>query len=251
MRMLLALPCMATQTHIAYPSDPDVCIEWRKAMQMTARLVSRIILNPSGSTYRNYWTKTYAQFNWKLRTQYHFAEYTELISPYEPPRVTCLYLFKSPFRWGKPSPYYPDPINLYTRFKPQPLLPDGTPDVLFRKTWWAWSFPPDPMFYTPEEWAIVTKWEASVFYYNHAYKICTAKYQFLGETVTNTITGQVGVVVDVLPPEREGELWFPGTPTAKTAVLQKQWMKMLPLRYKVQMPDGSHFTVTRRYITRF
>jgi len=220
---------------MAYPSDPEICIEWRKAMQMSVALVPKVILNPSGPVFRNYWVRTYAQFNWKTKTQYHFARFTESISPFEPLRERCVYLFKAPFRWGRFTAFHPDPINLYTLFRDHPLRPDGTPDVLFSNTWGAWEFPPDPMFYTPDEWKIVTDWEKVVFHYNHVYKVCVAKYEFLGATVTHTVTGQVGVVVDIFPPKRETEVWHPGTPTAKGAVLQKQWMKMLPLIFKVRV----------------
>ena len=242
---------MTAWTHMAYPADPDICIEWRKAMQLSEQLVSRIILNPSGPVFRNYFIKTYAQFNWKTKTQYHFAEYKELISPWDPPRYRCVYLFKAPFRWGKYSAFWPDPINLYTRFRDVPLRPDGTPDVLFHKTWWAWEFPPDPMFYTKEEWEIVTDWEEKVFRYDHDYKICTAEYELLGEIVTVIGTGKIGVVKEILPPRRKWELWDPGTPTEKRAVLKKQWMKSLPLRYRVQLPDNTYLEVTRRDITTF
>lgn len=235
MRKLLALPCMTAWTHMSYPSDPTICIEWRKAVQMAVSLVPKIILNPSGPVFRNYFVTPYAQFNWKLKTQYHFAEFKEFISPWDPPRLRCVYLFKSPFRWGKYSAFWPDPINLYTLFRDQPLLPDGTPDVLFSKSWWAWGFPPDPMFYTQEEWNIVTRWEKTVYHYNHKQRICVAMYEFEGERVTNTLTGQVGVVVGVAYPKREYETWHPGTPTAKGAVLQKLWMKMRPLIYKARV----------------
>jgi len=251
MDKLLALPCMQVWTNMSYPDNMEYCKDWREAVQLAKSLVPKIILNPSGPVFRNYFLTPYAQFNWKLRTQYHFCRYKEFLSPWDPPRFRCVYLGKVPFRWSKGGGDWPEPINVYPLFKGIKMLEDGTPDVLFKNSWWGWSFPPDPMFYTGDEWKTVTDWEKIVFVYNHRRAICIAKYDMEGKHVRHTITGQVGEVVDVLRGKRETELWNPGTPSERRAVLQKHWMKMRPLSYKVQMADKEYFYAPRKLISMF
>jgi len=236
---------------MASPSDPEVCIEWRKAMQMAVGLVPKVILNPGGPVFRNYWIKVWAQFNWKTKTQYHFAEFKEAISPFEPMRIRCVYLFKAPFRWGKFTAFHPDPINTYTRFRGIPLLEDGTPDVTFSHNWWTWTFPPDPRFYTHEEWKIVMDWEEKVFYYNHAQRRCVAWYEWLGVTVAQIETKRPVIVKDVLLPKRRKEMWDKGTEAEKIGVQKKYWMKWMPLRYVIELPDKTTYETTRKGFTEF
>jgi len=251
MKKILALPCNAAKNYRVIPPDDGTAVEWRKAMLMTQSLAERVVPHPGPWMKLHFETHTYATFNWKKRVQYHFARYRFWPDVFAPPEERCLFLFKAPFRWGKLTWWFPDPTNAYPLFRPLDLLNDMTPNVMFAHNWYGWTFPPATELYTDEEWKLVTEWERVVFHYNHEYKRCIARHDFLDRTVTIIGTDKVGVVKEILLPKREMELWNPGTPGEKWAVLKKQWMKSLPIRYRVQTPDKIDFLVTRRDISRF
>jgi len=240
LQKLLALPCVSMRHHQAYPEDPAVCIQWRKAHKMTRDLVWKIVWQPVMGPFQNYHAYTYAQFNWKTRTQYHFAKFIWWEGPEQIRMERCVYLFKWPFIWGPYSAFYPDPINVYTKFRGIPLLPDGTPDVPFSHNEWGWKFPPNPQLYTWQEWQIITDWEKQVFYYNHAHKSCVARYEWGGDFVTETTTGRTGFVLDILMPRRDTEWWDPELKFTKMTVRKDQWMKYRPLIFRVEavFPPG-------------
>ena len=249
LQKLLALPCMQVKSKISSYDQPDINIEWRKAMKLASALALKVVWGLKH--YANTWYNmtVYAQFNWKRRTQYHYAKYVFMDTPITPNIERCLYLFKAPFRWGRYLGLAIDPITTYPLFRDMALLEDGTPDVPFFKNLSEWSEPPDPQLYSASEWHLVTDWEEVVFTYNHNYTRCISWANHKDKIVTETTTGRTGVIKDILNPQRQSEWWDSTRRWTKYTVKRSQWMKILPLEYLIEVPDGRTFITTRKNLT--
>ena len=246
MQKLIALPCMSAATKISHYAEPDINVEWRRHCHLATALANKVVWGLKH--YKNTWylLRNYMQFNWKRRVTYHYAHYTFMDTPFTPNIHRCLYLFRAPFRWLSSKYDSMDCENLYPLFRDLDLLEDGTPDVAFSHNLWDWSTPPDPQFYTVEEWHLITHWEEATFYYDHDYLACIARHNHLDLVVTETSTGRTGVVKDIVNPQRQTEWWEPSLNHTKYTVKRSQWRKILPLEYLIQVPDGRTFTTTRR-----
>jgi len=249
MHAVFGLPCSKVGSHMAYPDDPEMCVAWRKACKLAHDLADMVV--PHTKDMRLFYiTQVYAQFKWKTRKQSHFAQYTYW--PFPPPAPSarrCVHLFTGAFKWTKPQQMYPDPYQQFPRFTDIKLREDGTPDVTFWMQEWHWSAPVDPRLYTSEEWATIKAWESAMFYYDHELRICTAKHDYLGMWVTETKTGRSGTVVDIRLPRRVTQIWDTVDGVDIMGINKKQWMKSMPLRYIVHIPDNGTFETTWRAIT--
>jgi len=249
MHAVFGLPCSHVRSHISYPDDLTLAVDWRTAVIQAKALADQVVPQPYDWTQIAYHIQVFAQFKWASRKQSHFAQYTYWPTPTGPPEKRCVHLFTNAFKWTAPSYYYPDPINEYPLFRAIYQREDGTPDVTFNLSEWHWSFPQEPMFYTEDEWKNITAWEQTMFHYNHQLKICTAKHDYLGQWVTETRTERQGRVIDILPPRRETEVWDPLMVPPPEGPVRKHWMKYRPLIYVVRMADDTIFKTTRRSLT--
>lgn len=249
MHAVFALPCSRLTSHWLYSPDPEVAVDWKTAVLLAYALVDQVVPLDARGYRCAYEIRIYAQFKWKTKKQSHFAQYTYWMHPLEPSEKRCVHLFTSAFKWTKPTFTYPDPYNIYRKFQGIKLRQDGTPDVTFWLKEWHWLSPPDPRLYTREEWTTILQWQRAMWYYDHELKICTAKYDYLGEWVIETKSERAGIVVDIRPPKQYSQVWETVDGKDIMGPNKKQWMKSQPLEFIVRMADGTKFETTRRSLT--
>lgn len=248
MHAVFALPCTRNTTKMSCTGDEGWAVDWYKAVMLAQRLADKAVPLDARGFRCGYLLNVYALFKWKTKKQSHFAQYTYWPHPLDPPKYRCVHLFTSSFHWNAVQNEFPCPYQQFPKFQGLKLREDGTPDVTFWMPQWHWKAPMDPALYTTIEWATIINWEKANFYYDHALKICTAKYDYLNQWVTETRTGRSGIVRNIGAPNRGIENWslLPGTPIYGPT--KKQWMKSLPLIFTVRMANQQEFKTTRRSI---
>lgn len=249
MHKLLSMPCQIVQRESTVVDDPDVCIAWRKAMETAEAYKPKIIGKDIFGKVPFHYLRVYAAFNWKLRTQYHYAEYEYWPNMAKPPKFRCLYLFKAPFFWSEYIPMTPDPIRAFPLFQEVNLNRDGTPMAAIPMiTTYGWARP-DHWSFTDDELRNIGEWEKITSYYNYQQYICVGKYDYLNKFGTITKTGEKGKIVDVRPPDRDYELWDTTRPGGGLVATIKHWLKIRALRYVLELPDGSKRITTLKLIS--